>query len=212
MTFFDLDGTLIDSNGAWIEVDREFLRRRGLPHTPEYQEAVVHSIFPIAAQYTKDLFHLPESTDAIMNEWMELARDIYANTAPLKPGAKAYLEYLAAKGEPMAVVTSAIPELCRLTLTQHGIAPYFDFCAYSTEVGKIKREPDIWLLAAERSDAAPGEIMVFEDSPSSFQGLLAAGMRGTAVFDDYFSDRVDELTALADGRFIRDFRELIPAE
>ena len=29
--FFDLDGTLIDSNGVWKEVDRAFLARRGLP-------------------------------------------------------------------------------------------------------------------------------------------------------------------------------------
>ena len=28
MFFFDLDGTLIDSNGVWKEVDRTFLARR----------------------------------------------------------------------------------------------------------------------------------------------------------------------------------------
>ena len=31
---FDLDGTLTDTNGIWLEVDREFLARRSLPHTP----------------------------------------------------------------------------------------------------------------------------------------------------------------------------------
>ena len=30
MFLFDMDGTLINSNGVWKEVDREFLRRRGL--------------------------------------------------------------------------------------------------------------------------------------------------------------------------------------
>ena len=28
---FDLDGTLLDSNSVWREVDRTFLARRGLP-------------------------------------------------------------------------------------------------------------------------------------------------------------------------------------
>ena len=41
---FDLDGTLIDSNGLWMEVDVEFLARRGLAPTAEY-EAVEASIF-----------------------------------------------------------------------------------------------------------------------------------------------------------------------
>ena len=31
MYLFDLDGTLIDSNGIWAEVDRTFLARRAYP-------------------------------------------------------------------------------------------------------------------------------------------------------------------------------------
>ena len=34
MYLFDLDGTLIDSNGIWAEVDRTFLARRGYPSLP----------------------------------------------------------------------------------------------------------------------------------------------------------------------------------
>ena len=108
MVFFDLDGTLIDSNGAWVEVDRQFLAKRGLPHSPDYQEVVIHSIFPIAAQYTKDHFGLSESVEEIMGEWLDMAREIYAHQAPLKPGAKEYLEHLSRRGERMALVTSCI--------------------------------------------------------------------------------------------------------
>ena len=32
MLIFDLDGTLIDSNGVWVEVDKIFLSRRGAPY------------------------------------------------------------------------------------------------------------------------------------------------------------------------------------
>ena len=209
MTFFDLDGTLIDSNGAWVEVDRQFLLKRGLPHTQEYQETVIHSIFPIAAQYTKDLFGLSESVEDIMNEWLEMARDVYANQAPLKPGAGEYLEHLAAQGERMAVVTSSIPELCTLALEHHGIRDYFEALTFSTEVGKLKREPDVWLLAAERSQVKPEDVMVFEDSPSSLLGVRTAGMKGTAVYVPYFDDRIHELKQLTNGRFIRDYRELL---
>lgn len=209
MVFFDLDGTLIDSNGAWVEVDRQFLAKRGLPHSPDYQEVVIHSIFPIAAQYTKDHFGLSESVEEIMGEWLDMAREIYAHQAPLKPGAKEYLEHLSRRGERMALVTSCIPELCLLALDHHGIRPYFETFTYSTEVGKLKREPDVWLLAAERSHVLPEEVMVFEDSPSSLIGVRTADMRATAVYDPYFADRVDELKELSDGRFIQDYRELL---
>ena len=47
MYLFDMDGTLIDSNGVWKDVDREFLARRGLPYTRAYYEGVAHTIFPL---------------------------------------------------------------------------------------------------------------------------------------------------------------------
>ena len=73
MYLFDMDGTLIDSNSVWKDVDGEFLARRGLPYTKAYYEGVAHTIFPLAAKFTKEFCHLPESEEAIMAEWMDLA-------------------------------------------------------------------------------------------------------------------------------------------
>lgn len=112
MYLFDLDGTLIDSNGIWAEVDRTFLARRGYPYTKEYYEGVAHTIFPLAAVFTKEYCHLSESTDEIMAEWMELAKDNYAHVA-LKPHVREYLEKLRAQGERMAVFTSCVPAHCK---------------------------------------------------------------------------------------------------
>lgn len=85
MYFFDLDGTLIDSNGVWKDVDRAFLARRGLPYTHAYYEGVAHTIFPLAAKFTKEFCKLPESCEEIMSEWLELAKDAYAHVG-VKPG------------------------------------------------------------------------------------------------------------------------------
>ena len=35
MYLFDFDGTLVDSNGVWVEIDNGFLARRGLTPTRE---------------------------------------------------------------------------------------------------------------------------------------------------------------------------------
>lgn len=64
MQIFDMDGTLIDSNGIWKDVDTAFLAKRGLPYTKEYYEGVAHTIFPLAARFTKEFCHLPESEEA----------------------------------------------------------------------------------------------------------------------------------------------------
>ena len=60
MLIFDMDGTLIDSNGIWRQVDEAFLAKRGYPYTREYYEGVAHTIFPMAAKFTKAYCHLEE--------------------------------------------------------------------------------------------------------------------------------------------------------
>ena len=109
MYIFDLDGTITDTNGVWLDVDREFLARRGLPHTPEYQRVVERSIYPIAAQFTKAFYHLPESPEDIMAERDASAGRHYRELAPLKPGAEEFLLQCRDEGRPMAVFTACRP-------------------------------------------------------------------------------------------------------
>ena len=67
MYFFDLDGTLLDSNGVWLEIDIEFLGRHGIHPVPEdYTEFVTHNSFGASAIYTKERFGLSLSTQEIV--------------------------------------------------------------------------------------------------------------------------------------------------
>lgn len=106
---FDLDGTLIDSNGLWMEVDVEFLARRGLAPTAEYEAAVARSIFPVAAAYTKEYYRLPDSPADIMAEWEALAAVHYREAVALKPGARALLEQYRAYHRTMVLSPPAAP-------------------------------------------------------------------------------------------------------
>ena len=125
MLLFDMDGTLIDSNGVWKDVDREFLARRGLPYTHAYYEGVAHTILPLAAKFTKEYCRLSESCEDIIAEWMEMAKDAYAHVT-VKPGVRAYLKQCRAEGRRMAVVTSSVPEHCRTALTHLDLMKYFE--------------------------------------------------------------------------------------
>ena len=134
MLLFDLDGTLIDSNGIWTDIDIRFLSRRGLEVTQEYLYAVSPSIVPLAAVFTRDYYHLDMTPEAIVDEWMEGALDAYRNVAP-KPGALAFLEQCRDRGEDMALVTACDPGLCRAALERHGLSPFFRAVVYAQELG-----------------------------------------------------------------------------
>lgn len=208
MQIFDMDGTLIDSNGIWKDVDTAFLAKRGLPYTKEYYEGVAHTIFPLAAKFTKTFCGLPESEEAIMAEWMDMAGDLYGTSVPVKPGVRAYLEKLRASGERMIVVTSAVPVHCRTALTHLGLMPYFERIIFAHDLQLEKKDPQLWRLTAEMMGVAPADCTLYDDSVEACRGARAAGMRTVGVYDPYFAATEPEMRAVCD-RYIRSFEELI---
>ena len=157
MLLFDMDGTLIDSNGVWKNVDREFLARRGIAYTHAYYEGVAHTILPLAAKFTKEYCRLTESCEEIIAEWMEMARDAYAHVT-VKPGVRAYLKQCRAEGRRMAVVTSSVPEHCRTALTHLDLMKYFEGVTLAHDLGLEKKDPALWRAAAEHYGVAPEDL------------------------------------------------------
>ena len=208
MQIFDMDGTLIDSNGIWRDVDTAFLAKRGLPYTKAYYEGVAHTIFPLAAKFTREFCRLPESEEAIMAEWMDMAGDLYGTSVPVKPGVRAYLEKLRDAGERMMVVTSAVPVHCRTALTHLGLMPYFERIVFAQELHREKKDPALWRLAAETAGVSPEDCTLYDDSVEACRGAKAAGMRTVGVYDPYFAATEEEMRAVC-GRYIRSFEELL---
>ena len=208
MQIFDMDGTLIDSNGIWKDVDTAFLAKRGLSYTKEFYEGVAHTIFPLAAKFTKEFCRLPESEEAIMAEWMDMAGDLYGTSVPVKPGVRAYLDKLRAAGERLIVVTSAVPVHCRTALTHLGLMPYFERIIFAHDLQLEKKDPQLWRLTAELMGVAPEHCTLYDDSVEACRGAKAAGMHAVGVYDPYFAGTEPEMQAVCD-RYIRSFEELI---
>ena len=159
MLFFDLDGTLLDSNGIWLDIDIEFLGRHGIAPVPEdYTEYVTHHSPLDAARYTQTRFGLPETAEEIRQAWLRMARAAYAGKLELKPGARALLERCRRQGWDMAVLTSCMPELCLAALERHGIADWFRGVVTTQETGLEKRDPALYRLAAAQWGNPTGEL------------------------------------------------------
>ncbi len=186
MIFFDLDGVLIDSNGVWVDVDLTFAKKRGLTVTEEYTYTVGHSIFPVAAQFTKDYYQLPESPQEIMDEWRALAHEAYAHTIPMKPGARELLDKLSASGKRLALLTASLPELCRAALARHGLECYFEGLFFAQETGLEKKNPEVYRMAATQFGVAPDNCVLLEDAPHNCAAAKAAGFQVVGVYDEFY--------------------------
>lgn len=212
MYFFDLDGTLLDSNGVWLDIDIEFLAQHGISPVPEdYTEFVTHNSFNASAVYTKKRFGLTLSTREIVTAWQELARDHYANHLPLKPGAKALLESLVCKGEKLAILTSCMPHLCAAALERHGIQDLFHRVHYSHLIHIEKSEPELFRTVARLEGLAPSDCIVFDDSPDYLAAAKQAGWQVWGVQDSLFDYRAQEIISICGpDRYLQNLSSYIP--
>ena len=207
LLLLDMDGTLIDSNGIWKDVDVRFLARRGMEYSKAYYEGVAHTIFPLAAKFTKEFCALEESCEEIMQEWMELAKGLYSTVA-IKDGVRAYLKQCRAEGTQMALVTSSVPEHCHTAMQHLRLMEYFENITFAQELGLEKKDPAIWLAVAERNGVSPENCIVFDDSLSACKGAKAAGMQVIGVYDRFFAADEEAMRSFCD-RYIQSFEELL---
>lgn len=208
MLIFDMDGTLIDSNGIWRQVDEAFLAKRGYPYTREYYEGVAHTIFPMAAKFTKAYCHLEESEEEIMAEWMQMAGDAYAVRVPIKPGVRAYLDRCRAAGERMIVLTSSVPEHCRAALGRLGLTEYFERILFAHDLGMDKKDPETFRHAAALMGVTPEDCTMYDDSMAACRAAREAGMQVVGVYDAFFHVSWPEMQQVCH-RVIRSFEELL---
>ena len=78
--------------------------------------------------------------------------------------------------KPMAIASGGHRELVEATLNALEIFGMFDAVVCAEDYERGKPAPDPFLEAARRLGVAPGDCLVFEDSPTGVEAAEAAGM------------------------------------
>ncbi|MBT3756908.1 MAG: HAD family phosphatase [Candidatus Cloacimonetes bacterium] len=196
---FDLDGTLIDSMGIWIQIDKEYLEKRNISVPDDlFKDVKTGNSFNEICQYFKDKFNLPDSIEEIGAEWTGMVAEHYKNDITLKPGAHKFINFLRINNIKMAIGTSNTKYLTKTVLGANGVLNYFDTIVAGCEDIKGKPYPDIFLKAAKELNIAPEDCLVIEDT---LHGVLAAhngGIDAFAIFDDNDTHETEGIRKEAD--------------
>ncbi len=210
MKVFDLDGTLLDSNGIWLKIDEVFIGQFGHTVTNEYNAFVTHATFPLAAKFTREYYNLTVSEAEIMSAWHSLAWDAYANHLPLKPYVRDYLAQCNACGEAMTLFTACEPSLCQAAIERLNIAHYFHEIFFSQQLNLEKKSSDTFRRLSQIMHLPSDECILYDDSPLACKSAKMAGWHVVGVADQYFSAAEAEMRQNCD-RYITDFSELLHA-
>ena len=142
---FDCDGTLVDSMGAWHEVDRTLAAEAGITLTEADAEAITTMSLPEASAYLHEQCGLGESSEAVLEMIFERMRAFYANEVEARPGA---LGVRAGAGTSAACPWRWPPPrrpTCWPTCVERcGFAPYMKAVVSVDDLQTSKREPAVY--------------------------------------------------------------------
>ena len=185
---FDADGTLLDSMPIWEDAAARFLAGLGIEAEPDLGDVMFRLSLDEGAAYLKRTYlagnhGLSMTEEEIKEGVLGVIRDFYVHQVQPKAGARRFLEELAARKVPMYIATSSNREHIRAALERLGLLHFFDGMITCEEAGASKRQPRIFLLAAERMGLSPEDIFVFEDVIHAIRSAGSAGFVTVGVYD-----------------------------
>ncbi|CAL9398740.1 HAD family hydrolase [Streptomyces sp. NPDC057837] len=176
----DMDGTLVDTEGFWWDVEVEVFASLGHRLDESWRHVVV------GGPMTRSAGFLIEATgaDIGLDELTVLLNDGFeeriGRALPLMPGAGRLLAELYEYEIPTALVSASHRRIIDRVLDSLG-AHHFHLTVAGDEVPRTKPHPDPYLAAAAGLGADPSRCAVVEDTATGVAAAEAAGCRVVAV-------------------------------
>lgn len=185
LAIFDHDGVLVDTlelhQRAWVEMGQ----RTGLGLTPEF----VHQTFGMTNPSIFRLLPGEPLSEVAMERYSALKEECYRALArgkiKLMVGVREVLDALTEAGVRLAIGSSGSRPNLDLTVRECGLEGRFSAIAALEDITRGKPDPQVFLLAAERSGVQPGRCVVFEDAPIGIQAARAAGMYAVGLMTSH---------------------------
>ena len=187
---FDLDGTLIDSEGLHAECWKQSMLEHGFVLDQETSDRMRGK-----SKESNDLTLLGivgcAHTVQSVRRGREKQYDVLIENGKVKlmPGAARLLAYLKENGYLIALATLSATEVVHRILDTLEVRSYFDVIVCGDQIHRPKPAPDIFLKVIEALEIQPQEAVIIEDSLTGVMGAMNAGIDRVVVTEDRESFR-----------------------
>lgn len=176
---WDMDGTLVDTEPAWMQAEADLVTEHGLTWTAADAARMIG--MPLLGAAEVLIAHgVDAPAEAIVERLLgQVVAHVHAEV-PWQPGALELLTALQAAGVPCALVTMSYRALTDAVLAS---APAGAFTAVvpGDEVTHGKPHPEPYLTAAARLGVDVRACVALEDSPPGIGSALASGARTIGI-------------------------------
>jgi len=178
--FFDMDGLLVDSEPEWLKSESEITAAYGYQWTSQDQVACLGGPLSRVGQYMHDKCNQAETPDFFTNKLVEVQSEKMRSHTPFMPGAYELVKDLQKNGVKTGLV-SASPRIIVDAVLDNVGAGLFPFSISSDDVERTKPHPDAYLKAAQLTNSAIENCLVFEDSLTGVGAATSSGAWLVAV-------------------------------
>jgi HAD superfamily hydrolase (TIGR01509 family) len=192
--FWDMDGTLVDTEPYWIRAETALVAAHGGTWTQADAHAIVGSDLLDSAAYLRDVGGVDMDPVAIVELMMDQVIEQIADDPPWQPGSRELLAALGDEGIPCVLVTMSWRRLAGAVVDLLPAGTFADVVV-GDEVPQGKPHPDPYLAAARRVGVDPASCVAIEDSPTGAASARSAGcvVLGVPHVVDVPADAVDAL-------------------
>lgn len=167
---FDLDGTLTDTLPVALAAFREAVRVfSGRNYT---DEEIVARFGPTEEGMLQQL--VPDHWEDCLQLYLRIYEREHQRTGRIFPGIEIALGILKARGIPLAVVTGKGPKSAAISLSQLGLASYFDFIETGSSEGSVKPQRIQRVLTGW--GITPDKTAYLGDAVSDVEDARSAGL------------------------------------
>jgi HAD superfamily hydrolase (TIGR01549 family) len=187
--FLDLDGTLVDSSGAYMEAG-EIAFQAMKKKTPE-----THVLLEIPRRIEQHLT-IDDLTQGNTKEFMQIYLKAYYSATEAKtkliPNIIETLQTLSKKSKLALITMRHCPnQVIQKELDYFGIAKYFSYIVTAMDTAKPKPSPEALIRCVEALNLKICDCIIAGDSVNDVRAGKAAGARTVAVLSGLFKH--DEL-------------------
>jgi HAD superfamily hydrolase (TIGR01509 family) len=172
--FFDMDGTLVDSEPLWLEAEIEVMLREGCIWTAEDQLACLGGPRAKTERIMQEKCGKQMPDNYFGDQLDELMESKLADKLKLVPGALELLAECKENDLTFGLVTASGGRLMNVVLKSFP-EDIFDVVISGDDVEKSKPDPQPYLMAAERLSVDIKKSVVIEDSVTGVTAGLASG-------------------------------------
>lgn len=178
--FFDMDGTLIDSEPLWFESEVKLMAEFDYLWTPEDQMKCIGGPIQKTANYMVSKVNGQNNAQFFIESLISIVSADFEKRITFMPGALELLKALSESGVKLALVSASPRQMLEATARVLE-GKYLELLISSDDVTESKPSPECYLKAASHFGLDISECLILEDSGTGVASGRASGAKVVAI-------------------------------